>query len=200
MLRKHPGWRIFVAYYIIASAADGYAVGRAIDSLVGVVVGLVMALLPVFIVTSVSTSRKIALWILPLVIAVATAFVVRRIAHEYPNDPAARWGAIGAVLVAATLVVALAGLPLALAQLFSLSQDVARLRQESNERRLNAHVLAGLALLEPGAATASWFADYQKWVDAGPTQSPRTALSPVQAAATCMRASATASGSVIIRS
>lgn len=159
--------QILAAYYIIACAADGYAIALAVNGLVGTVVGVVMAALPAFVISPVSTFRKVTLWILPLALAGATAFAVHHLAHEYPNDPAARWGAIAAVLVAAALVAALAGLPTALIQVFALRQDVARLTRISEvERQLNAYSLLGLKLLEP-TATDSWFADYQEWIDAG---------------------------------
>ncbi len=71
-------------------------------------------------------SRRTALIVLPLLLAVVTAVVVVAIAGHY-RDPAVRWTAIGAVFTAAALLVALVGLPIALFQLFAVQQDLSRL-------------------------------------------------------------------------
>lgn len=166
LVRRNREWQFLGGYYIIACAGDGYAAGLAIDVLVGVAVGLIMALLPVFVMTNMSTRRRIALCVLPVAIALATAFVIRDLVHAY-HHTADRWAAIGAVATLATLLIALLTLPLAVIQLVQLAEELSQLTQVSEiERQLNAYSLLGLKLLEPTSAR-SWFADYQKWIDAG---------------------------------
>jgi hypothetical protein len=164
ILLKHREWQILAAYYIIACAGDGYAVGLAINGIIGVAVGCTMALFLAFVMSSMSTRRKIAFLVLPLVIALGTAFVISDLVHTYHNA-ADRWAAIGAVATLATLVVALLTLPLALIQLGQVQQDLSQLTQVTEvERQLTAQRLLGLRLYTMPDLD-EWVRDYRSWVD-----------------------------------
>jgi hypothetical protein len=73
-----------------------------------------------------STSRKVALVVLPAVLALATTAAILVISESY-HDSNHRWTAIAAVLTGSALLAALVGLPIALFQLFVVERDIARL-------------------------------------------------------------------------
>lgn len=73
-----------------------------------------------------SRSRKGALVVLPVMLAIATTTAIVVISESY-HDSNHRWTAIAAVLAGSALLAALDGLPIALFRLFVVERDIAQL-------------------------------------------------------------------------
>jgi hypothetical protein len=100
-------------------------------------------------------------------IAVVTLVVGLRLTRSY-EDSTHRWVAWTAILAAATLVVALLGLPFALYQLATLRRDLDQVTRTGQfERGLRALMLRGLDLLErlQRDDTAYARAEFTGWID-----------------------------------